>query len=187
MALDRTTELILRHAAAAIAAAATPVPIADVAAVTTVQLDLLRRLAERYDVPFDAVQGRALLGAIAGASLARLGASTLKALPGAGWLAGGAAQMALAGASTVAVGQVFREHFEARGSLEIDDADALRARFDEALERGQDVARTLRQADRREPEDPAAQRLARLERSGVLTPEEVDALRALHAEDDPER
>ena len=178
--MDQGTELILRHAAAAMAAAATPVPLADVAAVTTVQLDLLRRLAERYDVPFDAVRGRALLGAIAGASVARLGASALKILPGAGWLAGGAAQMALAGASTVAVGRVFRDHFEGRGSLEVPDAEALRARYEEALARGQDVARTLRGQERAEPADPTARRLSRLEESGVLTAEEAACLRDLH-------
>jgi hypothetical protein len=60
MPINDTTELILKHVGAAMAAAAaTPVPLVDIAAVAVIQVALVRRLARRYGVEYDAVRGRA--------------------------------------------------------------------------------------------------------------------------------
>ncbi len=164
----------------AMAAAVTPVPGADIAAVSAVQFALVRRLAADADVAWDAVRGRAVVIAVAGASLARVGASVVKAVPGAGWVAGSAAQVALSGASTWAVGTVFREHFRRHGTLDDVDVDTLRARYREALARGRAVARAMRRTMRHDPAvDEETARLARLQglrRTGALTEEEFERL-----------
>lgn len=178
---DHTSEIVTSYVGAAMLAASIPVPGVDVAAVTAVQIALVRRLARRYDVPYDALRGRAAVLSLVGASLARVGASAVKGLPGAGWLLGSAAQAVLSGGSTWALGRVYREHFEACGSLDDVDVERLRERYREALRRGRDVARALRrqaafdEAAVDERADSLA-RLARLRRAGILTQDEYERL-----------
>jgi hypothetical protein len=124
---------------------------------------------------------RAAVLSIAGATLARLGASLVKSLPGGGWLVGGATQMLLSGASTWALGQVYCQHFEANGNLEEIDFEALRARYRATVERGMEIARRLRDGIGLEPEeadeaDAALERIARLRRAGVITQDEYRRL-----------
>ena len=66
--------IITNHVGYAMAAAAIPVPLADIAAVTLVQLDMVKALSAEFDVDYDQSSGNALLAALAGASAARLGA-----------------------------------------------------------------------------------------------------------------
>jgi len=181
MPIDDTTELILKHVGTAMAAAATPVPLVDIAAVALIQVSLVRRLARHYGVEYDVARGRAAVLAVAGASLARAGASAVKSLPGGGWLLGSATQAALSGASTYALGEVYRDHFARSGTLDALDGEALRARYREAVERGLDVVRTLRLSMRDEavaPDEHRAtrERLERLRRTGVLTEAEFERL-----------
>lgn len=181
---DLTDQLIRRHVVLAMAAGTLPVPLADVAAVTWVQIDLIERLADRYGIDADRSRARGAVLALVGATAARLGGSLAKAVPGGGWLVGGATQLVLAGATTYALGRVYREHFEADGSLEGPDFEALRDRFDSYVERGRELARELRENvrfdDELDEDVEARERLARLHRSGVLTEAEyatlVDAL-----------
>jgi len=187
MAIHDTTELILKHVGAAMAAAATPVPLVDIAAVTVIQIALVRRLARRYGVEYDVARSRAAVLAVVGASLARVGASVAKSLPGAGWLLGSATQVALSGASTYALGEVYREHFARSETLDELDGETLRARYREAVERGREVVRTLRQSMRDESVAPnerraTRERLERLRHTGVLTQAEFERL----IETDPE-
>lgn len=172
--------LISRHVGLAMGAAVIPIPLADLAAVTWVQIDLVERLADRYGVDADRSLARAAVLALAGAGFARLGASLVKAAPGVGWLLGDATQVALSGAATYALGQAYREHFEAHGSLEGVDAPALRARYEAYVERGREIARQLQEhvffADAVDERAEALERLARLREAGVLTEDEVRRL-----------
>jgi uncharacterized protein (DUF697 family) len=178
--LDVTDRLIAEHVGLAMGAAAIPIPLADLAAVTWVQVDLVERLADRYSVESDRGRARAAVMALAGATLARIGASAAKAVPGGGWLLGGATQAVLAGASTYAIGRVYREHFETRGSLEGPDAEALRARYERYVERGRELARELRGHvffdDDTDERAEALERLSRLRRAGVLKEHEYRRL-----------
>ncbi|MGH0028878.1 MAG: DUF697 domain-containing protein [Myxococcota bacterium] len=178
--LDLTDRLIAEHVGLAMGAAAIPLPVADLAAVTWVQVDLVHELARRYQVTSDRRRAREAVLALAGATLARAGASAVKALPGAGWWLGGATHAALAGATTWALGQVYREQFEAHGSLAAPDADVLRARYEACVERARNLARDLRErVSFDEAVDERAEdleRLARLRRAGVLREEEYRKL-----------
>ncbi len=164
------------------AAAAIPVPLADIAAVTLVQLDMVKALSSEFDVDYDESRGNALLASLVGASAARLGASAFKAIPVAGSLIGAAAQIVLSGASTYAVGQVFRGVYEDRGTLRSVDTDLLRDRYDEYVAKGRQLARNLRNpVNREETLDQISQsleRLDRLRRAGVITDDEFERLSA---------
>ncbi len=115
----------------------------------------------------------------------------MKAVPGVGSWIGGATQSALAAASTWAIGQVYRDQFEATGRLE-GDAERLRTRFDVYLERARSVARDLRENVRfdgdeeADPRDEDLERLARLRRAGILREDEYERLVEALASADPD-
>lgn len=182
----RADAIIAHHVGYSMLAAAIPVPIADIAAVTLVQLDMVRALAKHCSVEYEAERGKAIVVSLTGASAARLGASAVKTLPLAGTLLGGLTQIVLSGASTYAVGEVFRRHFEGDGTLGDLDPDAARCRYREYVRKGREIARTLRERGEpsRQPEgagvEEVAETLERLERlraCGAISQEEFQRLK----------
>ncbi|MEM9137012.1 MAG: DUF697 domain-containing protein, partial [Cyanobacteria bacterium P01_F01_bin.42] len=94
-----------------------PIPLVDFAAVTAIQLEMLQQLAQIYGVDYSRSLGKAFVSALTGTTIARLGASLLKAIPGVGTVLGSASMALASGASTYAVGQVAISHFSNGGSL----------------------------------------------------------------------
>ena len=136
--------IIKKHMGFAMAGGAIPVPVVDLAAVTAVQLDLLKQLAAHYGVEFEGRSARAFLtslsAALAGSSVARIGASLVKAVPGIGTIGGGVAQIILTGASTYAVGRLFKRVFREGNDLNALDLTAVREEALEYLEAGKEIA-----------------------------------------------
>ena len=176
--------IITDHVFYSMGAALIPLPLADIAAVTLVQLDMVHELAIAYDVDYDRARGKALILSLTGAAAARVGASALKALPLVGTVLGAAAQVGLSGASTFAVGQVFMNHFEERGSLEDLQPEALRERYRHYVDRGKEIARALRDtalpsfAPSVEEIADTLERLGKLRDAGVLEEDEFRRLKA---------
>ena len=172
-------QIIEDHTIYAAAAGAIPVPLADVAAVAAIQIDLVRALAKVYEVPFDVATGKAISASLTGASAARFGASAVKGIPGVGSIGGGITQVGLSGASTYAVGHLFRRHFAHQGTLAELDVEASRSIYQGLLERGKDVMGTLRASRHRSVEDAATllERLARLRDQEVINAEEFERLK----------
>ncbi len=98
-----------------------PVPLVDSVAVGGVQVQMLRRLSQIYEVPFSENRGKALIAALAGALLpltSTIGIySTVKAVPLLGAIVGAFAMPALSAGATYAIGQAFIKHFESGGTL----------------------------------------------------------------------
>jgi uncharacterized protein (DUF697 family) len=98
-----------------------PLPVIDIVAITGVQVKMLLEMAKHY--PCEATEERArgavsaLLGGVVPVALGGSVMSAFKFVPGLGQIAGVLAVPALAAASTIAVGRVFLEHFEAGGTL----------------------------------------------------------------------
>ena len=113
----RTEKIIKEHVLWSLGAGLVPLPLIDVAAVTVVQLDMIKQICRSYGKNYSDSEGKVLLSALTGGTLARLGASALKALPGIGTLLGGVSMSIMAGASTYAVGRVAIMHFETGGTL----------------------------------------------------------------------
>jgi len=171
--------IIQDHTLYATVGGSIPFPFIDIAAVTAIQVDLVRALARVYEVPFDTATGKALIASIIGASAARLGASVVKALPGVGTISGGLAQAGLSGASTYAVGQLFRGHFSEQGTLADLDAEASLPVFRALLERGKEAARSLCLSSTRSIEDTTAilERLAKLKAEETISADEFERLK----------
>ncbi|HEX4963594.1 MAG TPA: DUF697 domain-containing protein [Thermoanaerobaculia bacterium] len=99
-----------------------PLPIIDLAAISTVQIRMLRSLCDVYGEPFSENEGKALISALLGGIVPTKLAwgpvrSLLKAIPVVGPLVGAAAMPLFASASTYAVGHTFIHHFESGGTL----------------------------------------------------------------------
>ncbi len=168
--------VIQNHAAYAAGAGLVPIPVLDFAAVTAVQVDMVRALARIYEVRFDDALGKALVGSVLGASATRVGASMVKALPVVGTLAGLAASVGLGATSTWALGQLFQAHFEEQGTLEDFDPEAARPVYEDLMERGRRFARPgVRDAV--EAQTRLLERIARLREEGMIDEAEFARLK----------
>jgi uncharacterized protein (DUF697 family) len=174
--------IIRDHVLYAMGAGLIPIPMIDVAAVTAVQLDMIRQLCKKNGVDFNETQGKAWVAALTGSTLSRLAAGVVKLIPGVGTILGGVTMSILSGASTYAVGRVAEESLQKNGSIfEMDFAKAKK-RYDEAFEQGKEVAETLKKEAEAKKNVPASEdvfttleKLGKLKESGVITEEEFEA------------
>ena len=159
----RHAETIIRnHVIWSLGAGFIPVVAADVLAVSALQLDMIRQLCRVYDVNFSETQGKAIVTSLTSSTIARLSATSLtKLIPVVGSVIGGVTNSVFAGASTYALGEVFRKHFESGGTILDFDPERLKKMYKEKFEKGKKVAEQLRKqqkkADRQRQESPSAE------------------------------
>lgn len=98
-----------------------PVPFVDLAAVGSMQVLMLRRISQLYDVPFSANRGKALIASLAGsmipASSGMGAASITKSVPVVGTAVSAVVMPALSAGATYAIGMAFIQHFASGGTL----------------------------------------------------------------------
>ena len=178
----QATEIIKNHDGFSMGAALVPFPGADLLAVSAVQLNMLRQLANLYNVGFFDTLGQNVISAIAGTGVARLGASLVKAIPGVGTVIGELSMPALSGASTYALGHVVAHHFQNGGTLENLDFKKARQEYSEEIDTGKKVAEDLRQdqgsakSDSDETIDKL-RKMAELRDQGIITADEFQKLK----------
>jgi len=143
--------IIKNHTIWSMGAGFIPVPIADFFAVSAVQLDMIRQISRVYDLDFKETQGKAIITALTGSSLARLGARALKFVPGVGTVLGGVTLAVLSGASTYAIGEVFKKHFETGGTFLDFDLSRLKDMYNEMFEKGKEYAKEWQGEMKHEP------------------------------------
>lgn len=145
---EKSKKLIRHHVYAGMGAGLIPVPFLDFAAVSGVQLNLLRKLSQLYHVPFSKDMVKNLIGALIGgaapASMARYMSSLVKTSPGLGTLAGIAGATITGGASTYAVGKVFERHFSEGGTFLTFDPEKARAFYAEMFKEGKEVVADIK-------------------------------------------
>jgi uncharacterized protein (DUF697 family) len=136
----KADKTIRNHVLWSMGAGFIPFPVADFLAVAAVQLDMIKSMSAVYDIDFKETEGKALITALSGSGLSRLGASALvKMIPVVGSSIGGISMAALSGASTYALGQVFKTHFEKGGTFLDFDTERFRKFYDEQFEKGKKV------------------------------------------------
>jgi uncharacterized protein (DUF697 family) len=98
-----------------------PLPVVDVLAVGGLQVQMLRRLSQIYNVEFSDNRGKAVIAALAGCMIPATSgmgaASALKAVPVVNILAAGFVMPVLSAGATFAIGKAFIQHFESGGTL----------------------------------------------------------------------
>ena len=118
---EMATSLVDRFAVWSGVAGLVPVPVIDAVAVGGLQLQMLRRLSQIYDVPFSDNSGKAVIASLAGAMIPATSgigaASMLKTVPILGTIAAGLVMPALSAGATYAIGKAFIQHFESGGTL----------------------------------------------------------------------
>lgn len=132
--------VIKTHMVSGMALGLLPAPLFDIAALSGVQLNLLRNLCKHYGVAFDEQLGKGVVTALMSGSLPVLTvlglSSVAKLIPGIGTIGGGISMTVLAGSSIYATGQVLVRHFEAGGTLQNFDSKHWRAFFKQQFEAG---------------------------------------------------
>lgn len=137
--------IVRNHVIWSMGAGLIPVLIADIFAVSALQLDMIRQLCRAYDVNFSETQGKAIVTSLTSSTLARVTAGSLiKIIPGLGSLLGGVTVSVFAGASTYALGEVFKRHFETGGTILDFDPARLKKLYKEKFEKGKKIVEDWR-------------------------------------------
>lgn len=140
--------VIKNHIVWAMGASFIPLPVIDVFAVSGLQLDMIKGLCRVYDVNFSETQGKAIVTSLTSSALARIGArSLIKLVPGIGSLIGGVTLSVFNGASTYALGEVFKQHFSAGGTFLDFDTERLKKYYREKFEKGKKVAEQIKKEE----------------------------------------
>lgn len=139
----KADSIIKNHVIFATGAGVIPIPLLDIAGVTAVQLDMLKKLTNLYGKNYSENVGKAFIASITTTSLARMGASALKAIPVIGQVIGGISMSIMSGASTYALGNVVLELMERGVGLENFDVDLAKDIYEENLEKGKKIAEDL--------------------------------------------
>ena len=78
---DLAQEIVKTHLLLAVAGGLIPIPFVDFAAVTGIQINMIRSLSKLYGVSFDEQMGKSLVTSLVGTSIARMAASAVKTIP----------------------------------------------------------------------------------------------------------
>ena len=144
----KTDEIIMRHIYGSLAAGLIPVPFVDFAAVSGIQLNMLRKLSEIYNAPFSKDMVKNLIGAMLGgsapASAGRVLSSAVKAVPVVGQIVGGVGTSMFSGASTYAIGHVFNRHFAEGGTFLTFNPEKAKAFYAEMFKKGETIVSDLK-------------------------------------------
>lgn len=133
------------HVIAGMSMGMVPAPIFDIAALTGIQVNMLRKLCQHYQIDFDEKKSKALLVSLVNSSLPVLSviglSSFAKVIPGIGTLGGGFCMAVAAGAVIYASGKVFIRHFDVGGTLDDFDTKYWAAYFKQEFEEGKDFVK----------------------------------------------
>lgn len=156
---DKAHQLVRKSMYWALGLGFVPIPLLDLAAVTAVQIKMLKELSDLYEVSFAEDKAKtavaSLVAGLGSVTLAGLiGGSLFKVVPILGQLVDLLGRPALAGALTLAVGNVFTVHYESGGTLLDLDIDKMREHFRREFESGQETARKAQKSNRSSGERP---------------------------------
>lgn len=146
---SKHAETVIRsHVVWSMGMAVIPLPLADIFAVGAAQLDMIRQLCKIYNTEFSESAGKAIATSLSSSILARLGAASLvKIIPGLGTVIGAVSGSVLAGASTYALGEVFKTHFDTGGTILDFDTERFKRYYQEKFEKGKKVAQELKKKE----------------------------------------
>jgi uncharacterized protein (DUF697 family) len=115
------SKLVDRFALWSGAAGLIPIPVVDMATVAGVQLQMLRRISQIYDVPFSENRGKSVIASLLGSMIPTTSgmgmASAVKGIPAIGTTVAAFMMPALSAGATYAIGKAFIKHFSSGGTL----------------------------------------------------------------------
>lgn len=148
---ERLEKLAKHHILTSMGVGLIPVPLVDVAALMGIQLNLIRKIAAEYDIPFKQDRGKAIISSLMGGFVpVTLGcalASMIKFIPLIGQTTGAVTMPVVSGASTYAIYKVFVRHFESGGTFIDMDPSKFKSYFKEQFNKGKKVVTGLKKAE----------------------------------------
>lgn len=140
---EQADKLIDRYVLWSMGAGAIPIPMLDMAAVTGLQFNLCKDLCELYGVNFNESMTKNIITSLAGATLAKVGASLIKAIPVVGSMLGGVPMVVLSGTSTYSIGHVFKKHLEIGDIFSTFKFDNAKKMYDNIFDQGKGYVNNL--------------------------------------------
>jgi len=170
---ERVDALIRNNMIYATALGLIPIPWVDLVAVTAVQVNMIKSICDEYDIDFNESAAKTFITALAGSTFAKLGASLIKSIPVVGSFVGGASMAVLSGASTYAIGKVFKKHFDEGGDLSNFNVDSWRKFYEDMFSEGKIEAEKVEE-NKSDYKDifQKIEKLAQLKDKGIITNEE---------------
>jgi uncharacterized protein (DUF697 family) len=146
---EQSIKLIRNYTIGSLAPAILPIPLLDLTILSSIQLKLLYDLSNLYDVEFSTEIAKAsiasLVSSILPVATAPLLASLVKFIPGIGQVSSAASMLVLGGASTYALGMIFKQHFESGGNFSDFNVQVATEYFKEEFENGKKVVAEIKQ------------------------------------------
>ena len=130
---EQISRLIRNHVYGSMGIGLVPIPIVDFLGITGIQLNMVRKLAAFYEIPFSKELTKNLIISLIGGAVPTCAAypvaSSVKFIPIIGQSLGAVSMPLVAGASTYAVGKVFYRHFASGGTFLTFDPEKARAYY----------------------------------------------------------
>jgi len=142
-------DILKRHVYWAVGAGLIPLPVVDIAAVTAIQVDMLKQVCSFYHIDYSEETGKTWISALVTSTMssliARFSASTVKFIPVIGTMVGATSMAILSGASTYALGKAFINHFENGGTFSNLNEEKVKEIYNEQVKEGKKIAKTLKE------------------------------------------
>lgn len=146
---EKLDEILRHHVWGAMGVGLIPIPWVDLVGLTGVQINLVRRLAKVYGIPFSQNTAKSIVGALLSSVAPKAMAlpvalSIAKIVPFLGQTAGVVTMPILAGAATYALGRVFIQHFATGGTFLTFDPEQAKEYYMEMFQEGKKVATEIK-------------------------------------------
>lgn len=146
--LEEANNFVRRRMFWSAGAGLVPLPLFDMVALTALELDMVRVLANSYGVPFSKNAAKSIISSLVGGvlpvALTRPVGSLLKLIPIVGMPLGVLSTSILGGAITYALGKVFITHFESGGTLLSFDPEEMNEYFKEKFAEGKELVKDMK-------------------------------------------
>lgn len=145
---DSANKTIRNHVLSAMGVGLIPIPVIDLLGISGVQINLVRKLANIYEIPYTRDKIKNILTPLVGGAIPVMSGTTMislfKAVPLIGQTTGALAVSITSGAVTYAVGKVFLQHFASGGTFLTFDPDKVKDYYEEMVKEGREVAADLK-------------------------------------------
>jgi uncharacterized protein (DUF697 family) len=145
---ERLEKLAKNNILASMGVGLIPLPIVDLVGLMGIQLNMIRKIATEYNIPFRQDMGKSIVSSLMGGVLpVTVGcalASMIKFIPLIGQTTGAVTMPVVSGACTYAIYKVFVQHFESGGTFLDLDPSKVKSYFKEQFHKGKKVVTDLK-------------------------------------------
>lgn len=132
----KANKVIRNYTIAATGSGIIPNPVVSAAAITGIQVMLIKKLCELYNIPFTKKRIDVIINSVVGSVVTRLVALATVAIPGVSTPMKGLSGGAIAGLYTATVGEFYKVHFQNGGTLKDASISDISKYFLEEYQRG---------------------------------------------------